>query len=256
MRARNIKPGFFANDTLAECSALARLLFIGLWCCADRDGLLEDRPKKIKGCVFPFEDSSECNIESLLSELASRGFIVRYEAKGCKCIAIPTFHSHQRPHRNEKPSVLPRCDKGTTKVRSRSHQGAKYFALNEERGMMNDECGMMNDECVVPDIDSLFSRFWKSFPSIRKTGKRKAQEAFAKACKRADAETIIAAAAEYAASEVGRGEFCKGPTPWLNGDCWLDDRAAWNPSPKSSRLPTAEDLANWNPFDGGVGVQA
>lgn len=36
MRARNIKPGFFSNDLLPECEPLARLLFIGLWCMADK----------------------------------------------------------------------------------------------------------------------------------------------------------------------------------------------------------------------------
>ena len=46
-RARNIKPGFFANENLAECDPLARLLFAGLWCLADREGRLEDRPKRI-----------------------------------------------------------------------------------------------------------------------------------------------------------------------------------------------------------------
>ena len=55
MRARNIKPGFFKNDTLAELEFAARLLFIGLWGLADRAGRLEDRPKKIKAEVFPYD---------------------------------------------------------------------------------------------------------------------------------------------------------------------------------------------------------
>ena len=38
-RSRNIKPGFFKNEHLAECQPLARLLFIGLWTLADREGL-------------------------------------------------------------------------------------------------------------------------------------------------------------------------------------------------------------------------
>ena len=40
MRARDIKPGFFKNDQLAECSMAARLLFPGLWMLADREGRL------------------------------------------------------------------------------------------------------------------------------------------------------------------------------------------------------------------------
>jgi hypothetical protein len=53
-RSRNIKPGFFLNDELAECEPLARILFAGLWCIADREGRLEDRPKRIKAEVLPY----------------------------------------------------------------------------------------------------------------------------------------------------------------------------------------------------------
>lgn len=238
MRARNIKPGFFSNDQLAECSALARLLFIGLWCCADREGRLEDRPRKIKGCVFPFEDSVECNIESLLDELAAGGFINRYAVESAKVIEIPTFRHHQRPHRNERPSVLPGREELSTKVRSRKRQGAKHFALNDERGMMNDD--MRKDECRTPsegaphtDID-LFERFWQAFPGGRKTDKARAVKAWKAAIEKTDPETIIAAAAEYAASPVGKGDYVKQPATWLNGACWNDDRAAWNRADRRS----------------------
>ena len=47
-RARNIKPGFFLNEELGVLPPLVRILFAGLWCIADRDGRLEDRPKRIK----------------------------------------------------------------------------------------------------------------------------------------------------------------------------------------------------------------
>ena len=52
-RARNIKPGLFSNEVIAELPAFDRLLFIGLWCLADREGRLEDRPKRIKMELFP-----------------------------------------------------------------------------------------------------------------------------------------------------------------------------------------------------------
>lgn len=103
-RARNIKPGFFKNEELAECSPWARLCFAGLWTLADRDGRLEDRPKRIKGELFAF-DSVE--VEPLLDELAGRGFIQRYQVAGRSLIVIPTFLKHQNPHHREKPSELP-----------------------------------------------------------------------------------------------------------------------------------------------------
>jgi hypothetical protein len=106
-RSRNIKPGFFTNDELAEIEPLGRLLFAGLWTIADRDGRLEDRPKKIKAEVLPYDN---CDIDSLLQELANRKFIFRYEVNGERYIQILTFNEHQNPHRNEKPSNIPAPD--------------------------------------------------------------------------------------------------------------------------------------------------
>lgn len=92
------------NEQLAECSAFARLLFTGLWCLADREGRLEDRPKKIKAQVFPYDDVDG---DALLSELAAQDLIIRYEVDGLRYIAIPTFLKHQSPHRNETESNIP-----------------------------------------------------------------------------------------------------------------------------------------------------
>lgn len=103
-RARNIKPGFFKNEDLAECTPWARLCFVGLWTLADREGRLEDRPKRIKAELFAF-DSIE--VEPLLGELADHGFIQRYQVAGRSVILIPTFLKHQNPHHREQHSELP-----------------------------------------------------------------------------------------------------------------------------------------------------
>lgn len=103
-RSRNIKPGLFKNEDLAECSIWARYLFPGLWCIADRDGRLEDRPKRIKGELLAFDT---VDVEPLLAELASHDFIARYEVDGQKIIQILTFGKHQNPHFREQPSALP-----------------------------------------------------------------------------------------------------------------------------------------------------
>lgn len=109
-RSRNIKPGFFANDLLAEVHPFGRLLFAGIWTLADREGRLEDRPKKIKAQVFPYDD---CDVDALLGELANRRFIQRYEASGLRLIQVTTWHKHQNPHIKETASTLPApCEHG------------------------------------------------------------------------------------------------------------------------------------------------
>jgi hypothetical protein len=103
-RARNIKPGFFTNDVLAELPALTRLLFAGLWTIADRAGRLEARIKKIKAAVLPYDD---CDVDAMLNDLDRLGFIQRYEAAGMQAIQIVTWEKHQNPHIKESESIIP-----------------------------------------------------------------------------------------------------------------------------------------------------
>lgn len=104
MRARNIKPGFFKNEQLAECSAFARLLFPGLWMMADRNGFLEYRPKRWKAEIFPYDD---VDCASLCSELEKSGLVARYAVAGSEYLFIPKFKDHQNPHKNEPESGIP-----------------------------------------------------------------------------------------------------------------------------------------------------
>jgi hypothetical protein len=103
-RSRNIKPGFFDNEILAELQPLIRLLFVGLWCISDREGRLEDRPKRIKKEILGYDD---CNCDIMLTELESAGFIQRYVIDGAAYIQIINFVKHQKPHQNEPASTIP-----------------------------------------------------------------------------------------------------------------------------------------------------
>lgn len=104
MRARNIKPGFFRNEQLGECSFGARLLFIGLWCAADRNGRLEDRRKRLKADIFPFDDP---DMDKLIDELVEHGFIGKYEVEGHNYLLVMNFAKHQSPHHTEKGGDIP-----------------------------------------------------------------------------------------------------------------------------------------------------
>lgn len=107
MRARSLKPGFFKNEKLAALPFEARLLFIGLWCLADREGRLEDRPKRISAEVFPYE---RVNVDKLLDVITCHGFTLRYEVDGNRYIQIVNFSKHQFPHPHEAKSIIPPCN--------------------------------------------------------------------------------------------------------------------------------------------------
>jgi hypothetical protein len=103
-RIRSIKPEFFLDEELAEVSMETRLAFIGLWTLADKKGRLEDRPKRIKAELFPYE---EANVEKSIRDLDEAGFIQRYEVNGRPYLQIRNFEKHQRPHPKEGESEIP-----------------------------------------------------------------------------------------------------------------------------------------------------
>lgn len=104
-RARNIKPGIMENEDLADLSHAHRLLFIYLWMLADREGRLEDRPKRIKVQAFPYDDGLD--VDQMLTDLQSGGFLFRYIVDGQPIIQIVKFAKHQAPHVREQASSLP-----------------------------------------------------------------------------------------------------------------------------------------------------
>jgi hypothetical protein len=96
-----LKPGFFKNEQLCDLSPWHRLCFAGVWLCADRDGRVEDRPKRLKAEIFPYDD---LDMNSLLWDLMHAGFIVRYAAVTQPLIWIPSWDSHQFPRSDEAVS--------------------------------------------------------------------------------------------------------------------------------------------------------
>lgn len=104
-RARNIKPSFFTNELLGTEDPMVSLTFAGLWCLADKVGVMEDRPLRIKAELFPYRESLDVN--GYLTVLARLGFIVRYENDGRRFIQVCNFRKHQSPHNTEKGKGYP-----------------------------------------------------------------------------------------------------------------------------------------------------
>jgi hypothetical protein len=86
----------------------ARLLFIGLWALADREGRLLDSPMMIAGSIWPYRDDGIMDdVRRWLEMLAAANYIIRYKAGGHSYIQIRTFKRHQPIHPHEKASRIP-----------------------------------------------------------------------------------------------------------------------------------------------------
>lgn len=110
-RIRTIKPEFFSSEDITELSPLARLLYIALWCEADREGRLVWKPKTFKIRYLPVDD---CDIEALCEELLRRNLVVLY---GDALAYIPKFLDHQHINPREQKSALPEPKNTTRKPR-------------------------------------------------------------------------------------------------------------------------------------------
>lgn len=203
MRARNLKPGFFKNADLAELSFECRLLFQGLWCLADRKGRLHDRPKQIKGEVFPYDN---VDISTMLEQLQHHTFILRYEKNQNKYIQISNFEKHQYPHIKEQESTIPApCKYGEKTIRAR---------LNPESPILNPESPIPNPP-ALPD----FEKVWALYP--RQKGRKAAERHFRASVKtEVDLRNILRALENYKQSKEVKEGYVQYGSTWFNN--WPD----------------------------------
>lgn len=223
MRARNLKPGFFQNEQLAELPIEARLLFAGLWCMADREGRLEDRPKRIKMAIFP---ADMIDVEPLLRGLADQKLIVRYLVGGVAYLWIPRFMEHQNPHPHERASVIPPCP-----AEQMFHDEPKAVTCNDMSRQSNtlvlsSRADSLNPESSISDRErDRFAEFWLAYP--RKLQKAAAKRTWARKKLDSQADHILAHLAERVRSDAqwlrDGGQFIPYPATWLNADGWLDE---------------------------------
>lgn len=180
MRTRNVKPAFFHNEVLADLSPLTRLLFIGLWCLADREGRLEDRPRRIKAAILPFD---ECSVNDALNNLHETGFIVRYEIDGQPLIQIANFVKHQYPHKTERPSILPSITEQERKSNGTNppvlpiilppfHPLAADAEKGKRKQSTNPPESVKPEQAFPPEIDvPAFHSAWSEWIAFRKERK-------------------------------------------------------------------------------------
>jgi hypothetical protein len=235
-RLRTIKPGFFTNEELGECDPLARLLYAGLWTEADKDGRLEDRPKRLKARLLPYD---VCDGDILLQQLADHGFITRYEVGGEKYIAIPQWYAHQKPHPKEASHGYPSPPKRRVLQGSREKVVASNDLGEYEPGCLlssvlcleeietpKEQSSLSPATRVARDTDKRFSEFWSIFPN--RQGKKDASRHWRRFTANQHDRAITAASAVAFAVANGyqEAQYVPAASAWLNQerfDDWYDE---------------------------------
>lgn len=222
-RTRNIKPAFFDNDILGSLQPLTRLLFIGLWCIADREGRLEDRPRKIKKTLLGYDDVNTEETDGMLQQLHDNGFIIRYSVEDNNYIQIVNFTKHQNPHMKEKDSEIPPPAGFEPNAPTMHGASTVQAPCNNED---DTRAAQREPTEKPPGIQELrFNEFWEEYP--KKRAKEYARKAWMKLKPTEVLFNKIMTSVRAAKTSVDwtkdNGQFIPNPASWLNGGRWEDD---------------------------------
>ncbi|QND94354.1 hypothetical protein SY91_01753 [Burkholderia cenocepacia] len=255
-RIRTIKPEFFTSEDIVALTPFARLLYIALWCEADREGRFAWKPATFKMRYLPADD---VNIRDLCQEIVDQGLVVLYRENGSEIIDngtdndknshsdngsdlfdneiekksrnidksldtlayIPKFSRHQQINNRETPSVLPE-PLSMARVDDASRR-EKHAPRGEGKGK---ERNANTRVTTSRDVD--FEKFWSIYP--RKDSKVQAEKAFTKIAPNEQLLAKILAGVQRAVTSEqwckDEGRFIPYASTWLNGKRWEDGGAS------------------------------
>ncbi|WP_233854057.1 hypothetical protein [Paraburkholderia sp. HD33-4] len=228
-RIRTIKPEFFTSEDIVSLSMPARLLYIALWCEADREGRFLWKPRTFKMRYFPADD---LDIFSICNELLEKGLVKLYRFDGNTdfdkeiekeedvLAFVPKFSLHQHINPREAASVLPQPLSAARVSDASTTRDLRAGRKGKER----------KDIRRVDTRDDDFEKFWIAYP--RKDSKVQAKKAFDKIAPNEQLLAEILAGVKRAeTSDQWRkddGRFIPYASTWLNGRRWEDVGAAVN----------------------------
>jgi hypothetical protein len=267
MRIRSTKPEFWRSKTIASVDWETRLVLKGVESYVDDNGVGKDSVILIAADVFPHDLAHDpdtlARISRALTNLSEANLLVRYEVHGESLLYVRRWKNVQRvdkPNRGRYPrpdgtleydedvdesigagqavavpikapavpDTVASPREGVANVPEGSAPGTE-----EQRNRGTDTSG----DGDVAEIVTTFEAFYAAYP--RREARRKAEQAWRAALKRADADTIMAGLERFRFSEERR--FIPLPASWLNGDRWADQAAV----PVGSGSATGGGLRPW-----------
>lgn len=226
-RIRTIKPEFFTSEDIVSLSPLARLLYVALWCEADKEGRFVWKPLTFKLRYLPADD---CDIKALCQEIIDRGLVTLY---GEGYAVIPAFGAHQHINPRESASQLPEPVANTTrKARVGTRHSRVGTGANLDGHAQGGREGKGKEGNDPPRVDDAtgFEAFWECWPkNDRKQDKAKCRAKWQGDGLDAMAAKIAADVEAKKATQKWREGYVEAPLVYLNNQRW-DDGTAENGS--------------------------
>jgi hypothetical protein len=255
-RIRYLKPEFFSDEDLAKLPHSTRLTFAGLWCWADREGRLEDRPGFLKAMIFPYIEDAQVDMENeliLLSQPKISGypFINRYSTENRRYIQIISWKDHQSPHNTEKqskipaPTEIPLCTPPKEQHKEKDKDKCAYPPPLVKQPLDNRSLTVKKD--MLTELNGNFDKFWKEYP--KKVGKQAAITEWKAAIKKGimpEIDAILHTLQKQKESDQwtkDSGQFIPNPATWLHQGRWDDEVKTWKENvEENSRWIPPEEL--------------
>ena len=214
-RIRTIKPEFFTSEDIVGLSPLARLLYIAVWCEADKEGRLAWKPMTFKLRYFPGDN---CDIQAMCKEIVDAGLVKLY---GEGYAVVPAFKAHQHINPRESDSQLPEPVAIVTRAARVKHASPRVNSeIDPQVG--REGKGKEGDTRVAS-----FESFYQAYP--RKEAKKDAEAVFAKLNPNPEllARMLSAIDAKRNTSDWTKdgGKFVPLPATWLRAERWNDEAA-------------------------------
>jgi hypothetical protein len=192
-RIRSIKPEFWTDEKVVELSAMARLLFIGLWNFADDEGRMVYSAKRLKLQIFP---ADSCDIATLVEELCRQELVSVYYVEATAYLQVNGFVEHQKidkrakskhpappisaesprlPPISPEPRQIPPLDQGRDQGKEGKGGDAAQAPPAAKRGIRLPDDWMPDDDLMAwakaerPDLDigrslASFCDYWRAKP--------------------------------------------------------------------------------------------
>jgi hypothetical protein len=247
-RIRSIKPEFPQSESMGRVSRDARLTFVLLWTIADDAGRLRGNSRMLASLLYPYDSDAPRLIDRWLEELSKEKCLVRYKVNGNQYIEICNWLSHQKIDHPSKSKIEPFSN---ALEDSREPREGSWEDGNGREGSGRERKGSGREVSLPPLPPILAEQAFQETLTDWLAYKGKAYKPQGLKALVSRAETLANKFGVPAVVDAFRKAMAN---QWQGWD--QDSSFANLPVTSASRVPTAQDDANWNPVDGGLGGRA